>query len=130
MTLEIKNHQNKIKLSELNDKEILKLILHLYDNKKFEEVVRITNKIFLKTSDQYWVHFLKGSSLYNLGSYEEAIVDYEKCLEINPNSAESYFELGNIYQNTKKTHEAETYYNLAISKKENYVEAMQIRKII
>ena len=124
MTLEIKNHQNKIKLSELNDKELLKLILHLYDNKKFEEVVRITNKIFLKTSDQYWIHFLKGSSLYNLGSYEEAIVDYEKCLEINPNSAESYFELGNIYQNTKKTHEAETYYNLAISKKENYVEAI------
>ena len=124
MTLEIKNHQNKIKLSELNDKEILKLILHLYDNKKFEEVVRITNKIFLKTSDQYWVHFLKGSSLYNLGSYEEAIVDYEKCLEINPNSAESYFELKNIYQNTKKNNEAETYYNLAISKKENYVEAI------
>ena len=57
MTLELKNNQNKIKLSALKDEEILKLLLHLYDNKKFEEVIKIADKVNLKTSHQYWVFF-------------------------------------------------------------------------
>ena len=123
MTLELKNNQNKIKLSGLKDEEILKLLLHLYDKKKFEEVVRIADKVNLETSHQYWVYFLKGSSLYKIGLHEEAYVNIKKCLNINPDSADSYFKLGNICQDTKKINEAELYYKKAISLKENYADA-------
>ena len=123
MTLELKNNQNKIKLSGLKDEEILKLLLHLYDKKKFEEVVRIADKVNLETSHQYWIYFLKGSSLYKIGLHEEAYVNIKKCLNINPDSADCYFKLGNICQDTKKINEAELYYKKAISLKENYADA-------
>ena len=54
MLLQNKPKQTKISLSEY-DKELLKLILNFYDNKKYEEVIRITDKINLTTSDQYWI---------------------------------------------------------------------------
>ena len=123
MKLEIKNNQNKIKLSELKDLEILKLLLNLFDNKKFEEVVRIADRVNLEKSHHFWIHFLRGSSYFELGSYDKAFVDIKKCLNINPDSAECYFTLGNICQDTKKIDEAELYYNKAISIKENYADA-------
>ena len=63
MSLQLKNNQNKINLSHLKDEEILKILLHLYDNKKFEEVIRLADRVNLKISHQYWVHFLRRSSL-------------------------------------------------------------------
>ena len=51
-----KNHK-KIKLSELNEKELLKLLLHLFDNKKYEEVTKIAKKVNLQNSNQFWVFY-------------------------------------------------------------------------
>ena len=122
MSLQLKNNQNKINLSHLKDEEILKILLHLYDNKKFEEVIRLADRVNLKISHQYWVHFLRGSSFYEIGIYEKAFADIKKCLDINPNAADCYFKIGNICQETKNIEEAELFYNKAISIKENYAE--------
>ena len=66
----IKN-KNKIKLSELKDAELLKLLLHFYDNQRYEEVIRLSDKINFKSPDQYWVHYLKGLSYSKLNNYED-----------------------------------------------------------
>ena len=50
MSLQLKNNQNKINLSHLKDEEILKILLHLYDNKKFEEVIRLADRVKRNTS--------------------------------------------------------------------------------
>ena len=122
MSIQLKNNQNKVNLSQLKEEEILKILLHLYDNKKFEEVIRLADKVNLKISHQYWVHYLRGSSFYDIGLYEKAFADIKKCLDINPNAADCYFKIGNICQETKNIEEAELFYNKAISIKENYAE--------
>ena len=124
MLLQNKHQQTKISLSELSDKELLKLILTFYDHKKYEEVIRITDKIYFTTSDQYWIFYLRGSSYSKLNFFDEAIENFKNCLKINPESESCYFEIANIYLNTKNFESAQLYYNEAISKKENYIEAM------
>ena len=124
MLLENKNEKNKINLSELSNKDLLKLILHLYDNKKYHEVIRITDKINLKNSDQYWVFYLRGSSYSKLNYFDEAIENFNKCLIMQPESASCYFELANIYLETKDFKNADLYYNEAIFKKHDYIEAI------
>ena len=39
------NNQKEIKLSDLDNTQLLKLILHLYDNKKYEEVIKLSEKL-------------------------------------------------------------------------------------
>ena len=55
MLTEKKQIQKKIKLSELNDKELLKLLLHLFDTERFKEVIKIADKVNLKNANQFWV---------------------------------------------------------------------------
>ena len=64
------NNQKEIKLSDLDNTQLLKLILHLYDNKKYEEVIKLSEKINLKTTDQYWIYHLKGLSHLNSRDYD------------------------------------------------------------
>ena len=101
MLLQNKHKQTKINLSELSDKELLKLILNFYDNKKYEEVIRITDKINFTTSNQYWIFYLRGSSYSKLNFFDEAIENFKNCLKINPESESCYFEIENIYLDTK-----------------------------
>ena len=95
----------------------------MYDNKKFEEVIRLADRVNLKTSHHYWVYYLRGSSFYDIGLYEKAFADIKKCLDINPNAADCYFKIGNICQETKNIEEAELFYNKAISIKPDFHKA-------
>ena len=109
MLLQNKHKQTKINLSELSDKELLKLILNFYDNKKYEEVIRITDKINFTTSNQYWIFYLRGSSYSKLNFFDEAIENFKNCLKINPESESCYFEIANIYLDTKNFESAQLY---------------------
>ncbi len=93
MSLHSIKNKNKIKLSELKDAELLKLILHFYDNQRYEEVIRLSDKINFKSPDQYWVHYLKGLSYSKLNNYDKAIKNLNLSLLIKPKSPVCYLEL-------------------------------------
>ena len=118
----IKN-QKEIKLSDLDNTQLLKLILHLYDNKKYEEVIKLSEKINLKTTDQYWIYHLKGLSHLNSRDYDNAINEFKKSLNVLPESANTYLFLGICFHKKQNFENAESYYISASLKKDNYVEA-------
>ena len=57
------------KLSDLNNVDILKLTLNLFDNKRYEEVKKLTSKVKINSKDQYWIHYLRGFSCFKLSEY-------------------------------------------------------------
>jgi len=124
MLTEKNQNLKKINLSELKENDLLKLLLHLFDNKRFQEVIKIAEKVNLQNSNQFWVYYLKGSSHYNLKDYNQAINDLKKSLNINPESAVCYFQIGNVYQDSNNFIDAKYFYNQSILKKDNYIEAI------
>jgi tetratricopeptide (TPR) repeat protein len=57
--------------------------------------------------------FDQGNNLYNSGSYEEAIKDYEQILELDIHSPELYFNLANAYYKIGKVAESIFYFEKA-----------------
>ena len=124
MQIQQLNNQKEIKLSDLDNTQLLKLLLNLYDNKKYKEVIKLSEKIKLNTSDQYWVYYLNGLSCLNLRNYDNAISEFQKSLNILPESATSYLQLGICFQKKKDFENAEINYISASLKKNNYIEAI------
>ena len=53
-----------------------------------------------------------GNALKNLNRFEEALSSFDKAIEINPNFADAYFKLSNIFLNIPRIllkDEAESY---------------------
>ena len=107
MLLQNIKQKKQINLSELTDSELLKLILNFFDNKRYEDVIKISNKIKLKSVDQYWVHYLRGLSYFKLNNYDDAIDDFNLSLVISPNSPSCYLQLGMAFHQKKNFENAE-----------------------
>jgi tetratricopeptide (TPR) repeat protein len=59
-------------------------------------------------------YFLKAIDYDKLNKYAEAISNYDKAIEINPNNADYYYNRGNSYYYLKNYNEAILNYNKAI----------------
>ena len=116
--------KNKVKLSELNNVELLKLILKFYDDNKFQDVINLGNNINLETEDQYWIYYLRGLSHLKLKNFDKAINDLRQSLQIRPNSSLCFFQLGIAFHHKKDFENAKINYKNAIHNKENYFEAI------
>ena len=46
---------------------------------------------------QYFNNYMKAISLDQLGRIEEALIDYNKAIEINPHFYDAYYYLGKYY---------------------------------
>lgn len=73
-------------------------------------------------SDEY---ILKGKELKNKKKYQKAIDKFVKALSVNPESAKSWFELGEINLIRNRIPEALTCYERAVDIKPNYPEAIE-----
>ena len=62
--------------------------VNIKENKKAQQNKK--NKLF----EQYFFKALKGKSIED---YENAVLDFEKCTEINPKSPQPFYELAMIY---------------------------------
>jgi len=51
-------------------------------------------------------HYNLGVCLVNLGNGEEALAQFQKAVELKPDYAEAYFQLGSLYISQNKTQEA------------------------
>ncbi len=68
-------------------------------------------------------HYNLGIALVQLGRVSEALVHYNKALEINPNYAEAEYNLGIALLQIGRLSEAVSHYNKALVINANYVEA-------
>ena len=51
----------------------------------------------LKNSESAKDHYILGNYYLNLGKLEEAIIAYQQAIQIDPNHANAYFNLGLAY---------------------------------
>lgn len=92
------NNPDKFSQGELSDEE-LDLLYESYGAKKeFEQLAIYEFKETLKyNSDNWMARFHIASDLLNKGHYDEAISEYEKVIQINPNYVNSYGLMGKAY---------------------------------
>jgi tetratricopeptide (TPR) repeat protein len=69
------------------------------------------------------VYVNRGNDNLHAKKFDEALVDFNKAMEIDPAFAEGYYNRGIVYYNTKKYAEAIADYSKAIELKTNYPEA-------
>jgi tetratricopeptide (TPR) repeat protein len=59
-------------------------------------------------------HFNQGVANYNSGDYEQAIADYSKAIELDPDDATAYSNRGSAYKESGDLEQAIADYNKAI----------------
>ncbi len=114
---------NNNKIGKNPPEKEIKLILSLFNSKKFNEAENEANKQIIK--------YPKSSILYNIlaaisaakNNLQEAIDLYEKSIKIDVNYAQAYNNLGTAFHKLNKIDKAVINYEKAISLKKDFAEA-------
>ena len=78
----------------------------------------------LANADNYaWAHTMRGSSLWVDGRHQEAIVQYEQALRIDPDLADAHDDLGYALEQAGRFQEAIGHYEQALRIKPDHAEA-------
>ena len=84
--------------------------LILFKNNKVELAINYFHRSIKIKSDFFEAHFNLFRSFYRLKQYDEAILQSQKCLKLNPKSIDTLILLGNIYNNNNQEKVSENYY--------------------
>ena len=83
---------------------------NLIKKREFSEALDFFLKIKDNEKDKARVYFFLGLIYSELNNYKKSIENYEKCLELKPNSVQAIFNLAVEKQNIGKIHEAKSLY--------------------
>lgn len=73
------------------------LIDYYSNNKKFDEAMAFADEMLAKDPNNAFNLYVKGYLYHNMGDYDKAIEYYKKTIEVDPNYAEAYSNIGLIY---------------------------------
>ena len=80
---------------------------------KFEEAEETLTKAIKYDKHNFEAYYYRGCAKVNGQKYKEAIADFEKAVELKPDYADAYFNLGNTYFLMHEEDKACEYYRLA-----------------
>ena len=80
---------------------------------KFEEAEETLTKAIRYDKNNVEAYYYRGCAKVNAQKYKEAIVDFEKAVELKPDYADAYFNLGRTYYLLHDEDKACEYYQLA-----------------
>lgn len=69
----------------------------MYNYSRFAEAEEQFTIAIKYDKNNYEAYFYRGCTKFNRSMYDEAILDFEKALEVKPNYADAEFNLGKIY---------------------------------
>lgn len=81
----------------------------MYNSSRFAEAEEQFTLAIKYDKNNYEAYYYRGCTKLNRSMYDEAIVDFEKALEVKPNYADAEFNLGYIYF-LKNDHDMACYY--------------------
>ena len=81
----------------------------MFRNSKFKEAEEQFSIAIKYDKSNYEAYYYRGCAKFNQKQYSEAIVDYEKALELKSNYADAEFSLGQVYF-ILNDHEMSCYY--------------------
>ena len=96
--------------SRLYTEEGAKLMLRY---SKFQEAEEHLTKAIRYDKNNFEAYYYRGCVKVNEKKYQEAVVDFEKAIEIKPDYADAYFNLGRTYYLMNNEDKACEYYKLA-----------------
>ena len=118
------------KLSNLDQKflknlttEQIQAILSLYNQKDYTGVLEKASILLRIYAKSVFLHYICGASNAALGYYEAAIENYYAAIELNPNYADAYNNLGIANQRLGNFKDAVSSYEKAIEKKTDFAQA-------
>ena len=80
---------------------------------KYEEAEDAFTKAIKYDKSNYEAYYYRGCAKINATKYKEAIADFEKAVELKPDYADAYFNLGRTYYLLNDEDKACEYYHLA-----------------
>ncbi len=80
---------------------------------KYEEAEEAFTKAIKYDKSNYEAFYYRGCAKVNATKYKDAIVDFEKAIELKPDYADAYFNLGRTYYLLNDEDKACEYYQLA-----------------
>ena len=101
--------QNPAK-SRVYTEEGAKLLLRYSQFKEAEETLTLAIKY---DNNNFEAYYYRGCAKVNEQKYTEAVLDFEKAVELKPDYADAYFNLGRTYYLMNDEDKACEYYQLA-----------------
>jgi len=80
---------------------------------KYAEAEEAFDKAIKYDKNNYEAYYLRGCAKINAQKYQEAILDLEKAIELKPDYADAYFNIGRAYFILNEEEKACEYYKLA-----------------
>jgi tetratricopeptide (TPR) repeat protein len=80
---------------------------------KFEEAEEAFTKAIKYDKNNYEAYYYRGCAKVNASKHRDAIADFEKAVELKPDYADAYFNLGRTYYMLNDEDKACEYYQLA-----------------
>lgn len=78
--------------------ENLKVAINLNEKKEYESSLLFCNRALEKQPEMSNAWFLRGYNNYNLGNYQDAIIDFTVAINFEPEYAEAFFYRGKSKQ--------------------------------
>ena len=80
---------------------------------KFEEAEEAFTKAIKYDKSNYEAYYYRGCAKVNERKYKDALADFEKAIELKPDYADAYFNMGRTYYLLDDKDKACEYYKLA-----------------
>lgn len=80
---------------------------------KYEEAEEVLTKAIRYDKNNFEAYYYRGCAKVNAKKYKDGITDFEKAVEIKPNYADAYFNMGRCYYLLNDQDKACEYYRLA-----------------
>lgn len=136
------NHCNQVKCEKMIVKNLgVGEIIKAVESTTFNEETKmiLLAKIFLKidklkeakeiikkiTNESFEKYFLQGVGNYLMESYEDSLLAFKKCLEIQDNISEVYNNIGCCLKKQRKYTEAKKYFKKALVINSKYIDALR-----
>jgi len=113
---------NKQKKQTDPDQEVKKVILQLFNSRKFDEAKKEISTQITKYPNSSILFNILGAVLAEQEQLNEAVENYKKAITLNPKYAQAYNNMGVALQKLKKINDALDCYKKALSLKEDFAE--------
>ena len=101
----------------------LNSLIKLYQDKQYVDVEKLSLFITEEFPKHLFAWKVLGATLKQQGRINESLVVCQKCVQLDPQDAETYYNLGVIFRELGKLEEAESSYRKAIALKPDYAVA-------
>jgi tetratricopeptide (TPR) repeat protein len=103
---------------DLNEK--YKEACGLLDNGRLDEAITILDEVLSRDGEQYYAINKKGVALARKNELGEAEILFRSCLDINPDYAPAWVNMGNLRRQNGDNDKAIKYYGIAIENDPEY----------